>query len=417
MATKPPTITIFTGISGIDKKDFLNRLIKKSKMGKKVLLINFEDELINEDRGLKKSISNMPTFLNGSDSTVKLDLIAGNFSWIAKKIRNRKSTISEIFLNIHLSYYKNSEYYPPFIPLYFREILASLPDSNVRIVTLIDDIFTIWKKIVDREASAGYTNTKLSLKEILAWRSLEFLRGEALKEHINISDEGNQRATHLMLSVRHPHETFHNLIFQKSKFRIYLSYHISESRKTKEGIKEINQFRKLMHSFGKKHNAVIYDPVAIDELAMVFALKKERGRNKKIKNFTFKETARWPLDLTNLNTAKVKWPIKFPVEEIDLVGDDILNQIKSRDYTLVDTASHLAVYRPYFNGNLSKGVDAEIKRANASLSDVVVYHPNEDQINESSTTHPFGDDVTMKDDKKDFINHLQKLITQHKTKE
>ncbi len=54
---KTPTITIFTGISGIDKKDFLKRLIKKSKMEGKVLLLNVEDELINEEHAsCRKSI-------------------------------------------------------------------------------------------------------------------------------------------------------------------------------------------------------------------------------------------------------------------------------------------------------------------------------------------------------------------------
>jgi len=386
-------------------------------MDKKVLLINFEDELIKEERGLKKPIPNIPTFLNSTNGALKLQIFSSNFSWIAKKIRERKSSISEIFLNMHLSYYKNSEYYPPFIPLFFKEIFALLPDSKIRIITLIDDIFVIWKKIIDRENTSGYTNTKLNLKEILAWRSLEFLHGEALKEHINISDEGSQRATHLMLSIRHPHETFHNLIFKKSDFRIYLSYHISESRKTSQGINEINEFRKLMHSFGKKHQAVIYDPVAIDELAMVFALKNSRSKNKKIQTLTLRENDRWPLDIGNLNTKKIKWPIKIPVIEIEQVGDDINNQIKSRDYTLVDTATHLAVYRPYFNGKLSKGVDAEVKRANDNFSDVIVYHPKEDQIKEGDTTHPFGDTITMFEDKKEFIEHLQKLIKQHKRKD
>ena len=62
MVNSSPTLNIFTGISGIDKKDFLQRLIAKSKNSKKVLLLNFEDELINEERGLKKPIANMPYF-------------------------------------------------------------------------------------------------------------------------------------------------------------------------------------------------------------------------------------------------------------------------------------------------------------------------------------------------------------------
>ena len=416
MATrKRPTITIFTGTSGIDKKDFLKRLIKKSKMESKVLLLNFEDELIKEERGIQP-IPNIPTFLNSSDSVLKLEVYRTNFRWIGEKIRKRKSSITEIFLNMHMIYFKNSEFYPPFIPILFSEIFAQLPDSKIRIITLIDDIFVIWKKIINREKTFGFTDTKLRLREILAWRSLEFLLGESLKEYVNITEHGSQRANHLMLSIRHPHETFQNLIFKNSKYKIYLSYHISESRKTKEGITEINKFRKTMHNFGKKENAVIYDPVAIDELAMMFALKKARLKNSKLEKFNFKKEERWPLELTNLNAKKVKWPFQIPTNEIDDVGADINNQIKSRDYTLVDTATHLAVYRPYFNGKFSRGVDAEIKRANAHFSEVIVYHPEEDQIDGGDTTHPFEGNVTIFKDKKDFINHLQKIKKQHRKK-
>lgn len=409
--TQSPTLTIFAGISGIDKEHFLSSLLKKSRMGKKTLLINFEDELI-VDRG-KISIADMPTFLNSPNPALKFEVFRTNFSEIAKKIRDRKSPTTNIFLSMHLSYYKNSEFYPPFMPIFFKEILTLLPDSKIRIITLIDDIFVTWKKISDREKSAGYANTKLTLREILAWRSLEFLRGEALKEHINTVDYG-RRASHYMVSIRHPHPTFHNMIFRDSPTRIYLSYHISESRKTLQGKKEINQFRLQMHEFGHKEKVPIFDPVTIDELAMVFALKESRSKNTDIQKLRFRERDRWPIELTDLDAKEAAWPIELPAHEIDQVGADISNQIRSRDYTLVDTATHLAVYRPFFNGKTSQGVEAEIKRANDNFSSTIVYHPSEDQKDEGASPRPFGNICTMFDDKKEFIEHLQKLVRIHK---
>ena len=377
-------------------------------MEDKVLLINFEDELINEERGLRKPISSIPTFLNTPNNESKLLLYSSNFAWIAQKMQERKSAISEIFLNIHLSYYKNSEYYPPFVQLFFKEILMRFPNSKIRIITLIDDIFVIRQKIAERETSYGYTNTKLTLREILAWRSLEFLNGEALKEHIKISEEGSRRASHLMLSIRHPHETFANLIFNKSKFWIYLSYPISESRKTRDGIEEINKFRKSMHLFATTKNVVIYDPVAIDELAMTVALGKIQDKNG-IEILSLKESDRWPIDIVNADAQNIKWPIQIPIDEVEQATDAIRHQIKSRDYVLVDTATCLAVYRPYFKGELSRGVDAEIKRANESSSEVVIYHPKEDQINDEATTHPFENISSIFHDKNAFFEHLRKI--------
>ena len=77
---------------------------------------------------------------------------------------------------------------------------------------------------------------------------------------------------------------------------------------------------------------------------------------------------------------------------------------------MVDTATHLAVYRPFLNGKISKGVDAEIKRANDTFSNVVAYHPKTDQRDEGASTHPFGSSTTMFDDKDKFMAHIQKVV-------
>ena len=68
MATKPcPNITIFSGISGIDKAKFLKKFVNKSKKQNQVFQINFEKELLNEERNPPESSSDMPTFLNSDD--------------------------------------------------------------------------------------------------------------------------------------------------------------------------------------------------------------------------------------------------------------------------------------------------------------------------------------------------------------
>ena len=147
---------------------------------------------------------------------------------------------------------------------------------------------------------------------------------------------------------------------------------------------------------------------------MVFALEKARSKNSDTQKIRFQERDRWPIKLTNLDVKEIVWPIELPAHEIDQVGADINNQIRSRDYTLVDTATHLAVYRPFFNGKMSQGVDAEIKRANDNFSSVIVYHPKTDQKDEGASARPFGNIGVMFDDKKEFIEHLQKQVRRRK---
>jgi hypothetical protein len=413
-----PSITIFAGISGIDKNQFIKNFLKKAKKTPNVLVIDFEKELLNENRNPAISAPDMPTFLNSDDPTLKLDSIESNYSWIAKKMDNRSAKITDIFLNMHLSYFKNSEFFPPFIPLFFKEILTRFPDSEIKIITLIDDVFAIWKKIKDRECE-GFLNTRLTLREILSWRSLESLQAEALKKHISISEQGSRRVSNFVVSVRHPFSTFNNLVFQKYPQRIYLSYPISSTRTELKDIKDVNYFRKEMHKFAEKNNISIFDPVAIDELAMNTALKETISLNKDAKTVTLKKSHRWVLDPLDPLMNDVKYPITIPRLEIEEALKDIGNQIASRDYTLVDSSLFLAVYRPVYQGIPSRGVEAEIKRANNHGKRVIMYHPKEDKrlAPASISTHPFGNKVDQFEVKKDFIDYIQKVTKNQKRRD
>ncbi len=43
-------ITVFAGISGIEKKQFINLIIKRSGLQDNIQYINFAEELVNESR-------------------------------------------------------------------------------------------------------------------------------------------------------------------------------------------------------------------------------------------------------------------------------------------------------------------------------------------------------------------------------
>ena len=418
---KSPSITIFAGISGIDKTGFVKKMLRMSRMTNKVLVIDFEEELRNERRNPPETSPDMAAYLDSPDPTLKFSIFESTFPWVAKLIDDGKKKYEHVFLLMHLSYFKNSEFYPPFVPMLFDQLSKKLPFSKIRIITLIDDVFSIWKTISSREEKEGYFNTKLSLREILAWRSLESLRAESLKMYYAYSREGRQ-VSHYVISIRHPHSTFHNLLFRENAVRIYLSYPISESRKTGRGIREINSFRAEMHRLGKKHGLVVFDPVAIDELCIKFALDRllartSKERQREITSVKVTQNDRWPICLDGLVTPDIPLPATLPRNEIEDVVKDVGNQIASRDYTLVDAASYLMVYRPFYNKKPSKGAEKEIDRANDHMKRVLVYHPREDYVGSAATTHPFGSRTKTYDTKEDFFGDLQRLIRQKKAKD
>ena len=399
MTRSTPNITILAGITGMNKKQFITNFIEKSDRKDSVLHLDFEEELLNEERDTPLQSLSIPYFLDSPNSRAKLTTLETNFKWLAKKIEDRNNSITDVFLSIHLVYYKNSEFFPPFILNQFSG-LTKTATSKFNIITLIDDIFTIWQNLHRRESE--FPDTSLRLREISAWRSLEYLYAESLKNHLNAAGEGTQRATNYLVSVRHPFSTFDNLIFKQSSKRIYLSYPISRTRKDPRLVSDINNFRKNMHTTCS-HDAVIFDPVTIDELSLTTALNEANDESEP-SSILLKKDHRWPLDLDNILTDGPQWPIQIPHGEVNEVKKDIQNQIASRDYILVESSKTLAAYRPYLGGTLSTGVDAEIKHAKEYAKKVVVYNPKEDYGN--NNTSPFDSKIASFATPEKFYDHL-----------
>lgn len=402
-------IIFFTGITGINKSQFINNLIQKSGKSSEILLVDFEKELTDNNRpGI--SPSNIPDFLDIPNPYTKVKIIQDTFDWIKKKI-SKQTDIKYIFVNIHLSYYKNSEFFPPLNLQDFSSLVATIPKPHVKIITLIDDIFSIWQRIVKKEDV--YFKTKLRLGEILAWRSLESIRSESLSTWLSYSKEGGvHSANNYLVSVRHPYDTFHNLIFQENPKTMYLSYPITYPRTDSSSMKEVNDYRKELHQMGQKLGVSIFDPVTIDELSLIFKLNSISETETLL---TLEESDRWPLEIPEPLVEPTSWPIIIPVEEINEVKSSISDQVQARDYALVDAAGILSVYRPYYKGNRSDGVDAEIKHAKEVGNTVVVYSTKEDEDAANlQSGSPFASRTHYFYVKEDFINHLQLLITKDK---
>ena len=58
---------------------FVKNLLQKSKMGKKVLVIDFEKELLNEERGSSETSPDMASYLDSPDQKFKCDVFERTF--------------------------------------------------------------------------------------------------------------------------------------------------------------------------------------------------------------------------------------------------------------------------------------------------------------------------------------------------
>lgn len=410
------TITVFAGISGIDKAGLVSSIIRHSRRQDDICNIDFEAKLLNRP---PLDCPDMPSFLDIHHRRQKLDSIVDTFKRITRDIETGGGS-RHIFLSMHLSYFKNGEFFPPLIPHLFAPMLDKLDGARMNIITLIDDAFTIRQRLHDRDTDM-HPGTALRLREIMIWRSQEALCAEGIQIHTNnMTVAEKEPIRNYLVSARHPHSTFENLIFEENPRRVYLSYPISSTRALPDAVKEINDFRNNAHRLGVETGTTVFDPVTIDELALRPALARPPDGGDVI----LKSADRWPLEPVGSVAEDPTWPMRIPASEVREVlpggergngtagraAGDVENQIRSRDYRLVEDSHFLAAYRPVFNLKKSEGVDAEIRHAKEFGRKVVAYHPPQDADEGKAAYNPFGSNVVAKSDPDEFLAYLRKML-------
>lgn len=412
--SRPVTITVFAGISGLDKKPLVDDIVKKSGRQDQIMNIDFDARLTRS-----ADCEDIVAFLGIPSVRSKIGLIEGAFAKLTGEITKRSRSIDHVFLQTHLTYFRDSEALLPPLPQLLSSMNAKTPDSRMKIIVLMDDSFVVWQRLRER-ASHLHPGTNLKLREVVIWRSVEMSYAELIGRYVDDMPASSAEEIHSYpVSVRHPLSTFNNLIFEKDPRKVYLSYHISSTRNDPVKIGEINRFRRRIHQMGERTRSAVFDPVTIDELALKKALA-EAGRTRTVQ---VKREHRWPLGPVRPLASEPEWPIRIPRHEVqevlatmrngaNLVQGDIENQITSRDYHLVELANYLAVYRPVMGGSPSMGVDAEIKHAVEHGRTVIAYHPKGDSPARGgrASTHPFGNKMTVMPTRQRFEAHLERLL-------
>jgi hypothetical protein len=409
------TLVIFAGTTGFNKSAILRKFTKDclkrkgfqgdltSAEGQRFIrYFKFDDELIAESKAV-----DIPSFLENPSYQMKTRMIEETFRRIRREL-NEGPRPKFIFLDVHLSYTKRSEFVPPINFSNYDELVPSLA-SPIKVITLIDDAFHVWNSIRKREDERSLVNTKLRLREILSWRSVELLQAETIaKRYTN----EHRNVTNYEVSVRHPFYVLYNLIFNPSPVCSYLSFAITNTRKKKPCVNEINKFRLKMHYYAEQKGLVMFDPVTIDELAVVSSLKEQmKSRNEVPKVVKVDRVNRWPLGLDGLG-ERVKFPLELPGEEIREVEPDIYNNIRARDYKLIDTSVATIAYRPFFLGR-STGSNEEIRYSISEAKKVFVFDPPSDKKDTSSPS-PFDSTVILHQDKKEFYKAVKRFLSDRK---
>ena len=410
---RPVAITVLAGISGQDKGALTRRIIEGSGRADQIMSIDF-DRILMQASGS----ADIATFLDMPSIGARVAGIESAFDLLVRKIGGRDKGIKHVFLQIHLSYFKNSEMLLHPLPQLLSTLPSRVPKSSVGTIVFIDDVFTVWQRLRER-ADRSYPGTALKLREVLIWRSAEISCAEMIQYYIGgMSGRTGDDAGAYPVSVRHPLSTFRNLIFEKNPRKVYLSYHITSTRNDAGGVGEINAFRRTLHRIGERTRSPVFDPVTIDELALASALREAGGGGA----VSVEKRHRWDLGEVAPLADEPRWPIAIPRREVEEVlavlanghgaaQGDVENQITSRDYHLVELANYLAVYRPFMNGRKSRGVEAELFHARQHGRKALAYHPDADRgAGEGATTHPFENKFDGVPTMEGFTDRLEKIL-------
>ena len=285
--------------------------------------------------------------------------------------------VKDVFLLMHLTYYRSGRW----LSLFDIDALKTFkPDL---IITLTDDVFHVWYRILKRE-ERRYTGSYFKLSEILSWRMVELLIADLVAKMLNIRN--------VYIAAKHPISTFFKLI----KTDLPIVYHchpISRARDAQNIVGEVNDFRKRLEEI-----SVVLEPTTIDEKIL---------ENIKNRGYIVEKADRWPIetDIDELYPIELK---QAEVEEIITPSPTthlnyIDHQIRYRDYRYIDQSDMVVAYRPFYGRQLHVGVWSEIHYAILRYKEVLAYVPENERIR-----HPFVGSLREFSSADDVIEEVKK---------
>lgn len=282
----------------------------------------------------------------------------------------------DVLLTFHMSYFHQltREY---FVAADMPLLLSNLADRGARVVTLIDDIFDCHQSLIAGGSASGMmdppsslSKAVLDLMQVLDWRSVEIMLSESLASSL-ASQESALWRPHMTFAVKHPMETFFDLLFSPKRV-IYFSHPISEPRRllASGNVEGANSFVEMMGRILARlqGTCTVIEPTTIDELRF------KPGSANLSPRWPFHTEARQLLYESPEEPPQSSQQYLFPAgwesdgrtesptdSLISTLLSAIEEQIDARDHGLVEQSQIIACYRPIYDGNASRGVKEELQ--------------------------------------------------------
>ncbi len=387
---------IFTGQSGLrpDEKKLDISQFYSEFFNKNYQFLKLED-LVKEEFKKKKNIQNPSTIWLGTFLQESPRIIIDQWKNAVKKASKILSVRKNYIIALHAVYYNNRtlEYIIPVSESCLKELKPQV------FITLIDDIYDIHLRLrenghIFNKAHGGSDDPKgvsFELFRILDWRAREIMVTRHLAEEL--------KAKHYVFAIKHNGETLRSLI-EENKPTCYVSHPITYVRKLQaKGQKEkaeeiVNEIHNFEEEVSKEFTAFL--PTTIDELR----IKKNKLVNNVDCLITDREK-RWDEDkYDNPSNMMFRKPDKKDIDDplwnennikneslgnvLEIIAKVINTQIDVRDHIMVEQSDVLMVYRPCYDGEVSRGVLEELNYFGVlenKRKKCLMYLPIEDENN------------------------------------
>jgi len=322
-------IVVVTGMVGVDKKSYLEKVCQfAAKNGKETLLCNVGERMYAEATDIPPGkILDIPMKrLSSLRRSVFKDIIAK-----AKKTPN-------LIVNTHATFRWRHGLFPAVDFDQMRQLNADM------YVCLIDGVSALHSRLV-AEHSVEHT-----LKDLIVWREEEIIGTEMLCKGINerIPFYCLARGTEAETT-----ETFYGLVFEGQTKKAYLSFPMTAVDNMEDVKNEIDEFRALM-----KKLFICFDPGDLEESYL-----PQKAQ----------QAARKGLDFVEATALGKK--VRLDLHEVRQIEHDINSQIYARDFMLIDQSNMIISFIPTLadgRAAISSGVERELQHAHEAAKEVYV---------------------------------------------
>jgi len=322
-------IVVVTGMVGIDKKSYLEKVCQFARtQGKEILLCNVGDLMYEEAPDIPPSrILDIPMKrLSSLRRSVFKDIISQ-----AQKAPN-------LIVNTHATFRWRHGLFPAIDFDQMRQLNADM------YICLIDSVTALHVRL-NTEHSVEH-----SLKDLIVWREEEIIGTEMIYKGINEKipfyclARGNEVETT---------ETFYRLLFNDKNKKAYLSFPMTAVGDMEDVKKQIDEFRLLM-----KQSFLCFDPGDLEESNLL--QKAQQAKNA-------------GLDYVEVTALGQK--IRLDLQEVRQIERDINSQTYARDFMLIDQSDMIISFIPSMadgRAAISSGVERELQHAHEAAKEVYV---------------------------------------------